>query len=142
MGSAFALTASCQCLDCLCHPLFKKFTCGPTSAYFPPYCSHVTSNWKGLLAFWELNIYLLPVAVFMLKYVRASSDIDLLALPSPAILDNSLFFSAFSSLISFSVGPAFTTALFLIFFALLNVKTHKRQNKNKTTVSAKDKIFW
>lgn len=112
------------------------------SAYFPQYCFHITGYQKGLLAFWELKIYSLPVAVFMLKYIRASSDIALPALPSSAILDNSLLFSAFSSLISFLVGLAFTTALFLIFFALFNMKTHKRQNKNKTTVSARDKIFW
>lgn len=49
-------------------------------------------------------------------------------LPSPASLDKSLLFSAFSSLIRRSVGLALITALFLIFFALMHEQKYKLVN--------------
>ena len=128
----------------LCHPLCKKFTCGPTSAAFPPYFFSVTDYHKCLLIiFCKVKICLLFAATFVLKYVRVSSAVGRPVLPSPASLDNSLLLSAFRSLLSFSLGLAFTTALFLICFVLLSMKIHKRQKRRcyTQTMPANDKVF-
>ena len=77
--------------------------------------------------FWEVKVYLLVVAIFLLKYVRVSSAIGRPVLVSPASLDHTLLFSAFGSRKSFSLGLAFPTALSLIFCCM---ETHKRQKRS------------